>query len=1045
MVADKMVVKKLKLSSKVFGMKFISLLLLLPLTIWADPPASSAGPAFVEPTSAHQVWSDMTEAGVTEHDRRTYIKGTEAVAAEGAARDAGQYVMFGGEKEGSSALISRIMGPNKDYFKQWVEQLPEESRKKFLADFLGGMSSGRYRVREVKDAAGVVQNLDLTGIKGSHFAEMTDEALTEKFNLFLERAGDKSFSFVTPQTRMKIMNGTLPGLSSTSGLKKYAKDNYGYGYFKSLFGDPEKFIDAAHNTSTGWEINFIPQKSYGEFEHMITWFKTSLKNAGQLFEAPGHQWIVYPKTKAMLESGTESARVIDRVNEIHKNNQAYIVLKAIEGDAGIQYSNFKSVHDQAAWNDIMETEDLFGNRNMPHSTGRGVIRLENDRFQVDNANSLAVEFRAGTKNDTVRRNTQRFLISRYAAQEFDDIAPAGSWELNKTGSHSAEDIARKFSVTPEEAQKFLDNISTASVNKGYGYNPIRKINESYLVPLWNWQDAPYLSLAKKAEVKQLTEAFIKTVARLQSSNAASIQEAMKSWAHTSRLSTDIENYLRPKQRLAGASAAAQIDLPDNARVNVNDVDVGIEYTARFPTKTSAEFTHVPNQPGKMEWLRTSYEYSKEERRAVLQRAAQSLAREQNAGRATAVSLVSGGDGHGHGLDVAYEFKDSQDRKWRVEWDGIGRSYDTQGKMIPESLRGGHIEIVTPKFNPTEKEMAGVFKALERESLIPATRFGGGHVNVDLKPFEGNPKALARFLGTYYDSRNMMTLMFQHPGRGVGAEPNRASAALIEKLKTFDGTEDDLKKLLYNERFFNTRVGRKTKNNQLNMIAYFQDVIPEKFIHEDFDMKNDMWRRTFDVNPKIRKMEFRLFNAPRNAAESALQIKFVRAMMNKALNEDTPVFRGKYDVNINQLAANPETAIDEFERLMKELKLDPNEYRGFLTEGLALTKAHMNNPHALPNEQKLALHPEVQDWGRAAEPRAVAVGSEGRRWAGNDILPEARQWKQHQLEARLVAERARTSSPAIAGRVDKLTIVEGDSIVTGARCRSVSSVMDDLLL
>jgi hypothetical protein len=695
------------------------------------------------------------------------------------------------------------------------------------------------------------------------------------------------------------------------------------------------------------------------------------------------------------------------------------------------------------------TEAVEGEyQSQPHSTGRGVIRLENDRFQVDEANSLAVEFRAGTKNDNIRRNTQRFLISRYAAQEFDDIAPAGSWALNTYSGwgddhYTAEKIAERFGVSTEEAQKFLDHISTATVNKGYGYNPTRSINKSYLVPLWNWEGAPYLSAAKKAEVKQLTEAFIKTVARLPNSNASAIQEAMKSWAQTSRLSADIENYLRPKPHLTGASAAAQIDLPENARVNVNEVDFGIEYTARFPAKTSAEFTRIPNQPGKMEWLRTSYEYSKEERRAVLQRAAQSLAKEQNGGRFTAVTLAAGGDGHGHGLDVAYEFKDSKDRKWRVEWDGIGRSYDAQGNMIPESLRGGHIEIVTPKFNPTEREMTGVFRALERESLIPAPRFGGGHVNVDLKPFEGNPKALARFLGTYYDSRNMMTLMFQHPGRGVGAEPNRASASLIEKLKNFEGSEDDLKKLLYNEKFFNTRVGRKTKNNQLNMIAYFQDVIPEEFIHEDFDMKNDMWRRTFDVNPKIRKMEFRLFNAPRNAAESALQIKFVRAMMNKALNENSAVFRGNYDVNINSLAENPERAMAEFERLMTDLHLDPAEYRPFLTEGLALTKGHMNNPHTLTNEEKLALHPEVSDWGHAAEPRAVAIGSEGRHWAGNDVLPEARQWKQHQLEARRVAETARRA-PGIPGRVDKLTVTGGDSIVSGSRCRTAASVVEDLL-
>lgn len=1029
-----------------FSLKSTLLLLVLSSVAWGQeppeaPPAEGVraaaasprtGPAYVEPSSAHAVWSDMTEAGVNQHNRRTYVRNAAgATSTEGLAPDAGRYVMYGGEKEGSSALISRVMGPDKEFFKRWVDSLAPEAKKAFLVDLLSGVGTGRYRARDVKNAEGVAQVLDLEGLRGQNFAALDEAALAEKFNLFLERGGDKSFSFLTPATRMKIMNGNLPGLSSATGLKKYAKDNYGYSSFRALFGDAEKYIDAAHNTSVGWEMNFIPQRSYGEFEHMIDWFKVSLKNAGQLFEAPGHQWIVYPKTQAMMESPEEAARVIDRVNEIHKNNQAYIVLRAIEGDAGIQYSNYKDVHAQSA----------FGNNR--HSTGRGVIRLEDNRFQVDSADALAVEFRAGTKSDPVRRNTQRFLISRYAAQEFDDIVPASSWGLN-TGNRwsgfEAGEIARRFNVTPEEAQKFLNNISEGGTHRR---GAIREVNQTFLVPLWNWEDAPYLSRGKKKEVQQLTEAFIKTVARLERPNASAIGEAMKSWAKVSRLSSDIENYLRPKPRLANPeSAAARIALPDNARVNVNNVDVGIEYTARYPLKTSAEFTEIPGQKGKVEWLRTSYEYSKDERRQVLRRAAQAIAKEQNNNLFTKVELVAGGDGHGHGLDVAYEFRDAKDRKWRVEWDGIGRSYDTNGQMIPESLRGGHIEIVTPKFNPTEKEMAGVFRGLQRESLIPSPRFGGGHVNVDLAPFEGKPKALARFLGTYYDNRNMMTLMFQHPGRGVGAEPNRASPQLIERLKNFDGTEQELKELLYNERFFNTRVGRKTKNNQLNMIAYFQDVIPERFIHEDFDMKNDMWRRTFDVNPRIRKMEFRMFNAPRNAAESALQIKFVRAMMNQALNEDVPVFRGNYDVNINRLAQSPDSTITKFEDMMRQLHLDPAEYRPFLTEGLALTQAHINSPLALSNEEKLVLHPEVRDWG-TAERRTTVIGSEGRRWAGNDILPEARQWKQAQLVGRQAGERARRL-PAVEGRVSKLTVTGGDSIVSGSRCRTTAAVVEDLL-
>ncbi len=1028
-----------------FSLKYSFLLLLVTTLAWGQeppeaPPAegvraqAAAAPApvargnYVEPGSANEVWSDMTEAGVNQHNRRTYVRGAAgAPVAEGLAADAGTYVMYGGEKEGSSALISRVMGPKADAMKFWVEQLTPDNRKAFLVDFLTGFANGKYRVRDVKNAEGVIQAFDLNGLRGQNYAAMDDAALTEKFHLFVERGGDKSLSFITPGTRMKMMNGTLPGLTKATG----ALEVINFGYFEALFGDAEKYIDAAHGTSVGWEINFIPQRSYGEFEHMIDWFKVSLKNAGKLFEAPGHQWIVYPKTKAMMESPEVAARVVDKVNEVHKNNQAYIVLRAIEGDAGIQYSHHKSVHAQS----------VFGGNN--HSTGRGVIRLEDNRFRVDSADALAVEFRAGTKSDPVRRNTQRFLISRYAAQEFDDIAQASSWTLNHPvawGGYTAEEIVRRFHVTPEEAEKFLANISEGGVQRR---GATRALNQSFLVPLWNWGDAPYLSKAKKVELEGLTQAFIKTVARLQRPNANTIGEAMKSWAKVSRLSSDIENYLRPKPRLANPeSAAGRIALADNARVNINNVDVGIEYTARYPLKTSAEFTDIPGQKGKVEWLRTSYEYSKDERRQILRRAAQAIAKEQNNNLFTKVNLVAGGDGHGHGLDVAYEFRDSKDRKWRVEWDGIGRSYDTAGNMIPESLRGGHIEIVTPKYNPTEKEMAGVFRALERESLIPSPRFGGGHVNVDLAPFEGKPKALARFLGSYYDNRNMMTLMFQHPGRGVGAEPNRASPQLIERLKNFNGTEQELKELLYNERFFNTRVGRKTKNNQLNMIAYFQDAIPERFIHEDFDMKNDMWRRTFDVNPNIRKMEFRMFNAPRNAAESALQIKFVRAMMNQALNEDVPVFRGNYDVNIERLTAAPDRTITQFDTMMRELHLDPAEFRPFLTEGMALTQAHMNSPLALSNDEKLALHPEVRDWG-TAERRTTAIGSEGRRWAGNDILPEAREWKQAQLVGRQAGERARRI-PAVEGRVSKLTLTGGDSIVSGSRCRTAETVVADLL-
>ena len=49
-------------------------------------------------------------------------------------------------------------------------------------------------------------------------------------------------------------------------------------------------------TSKGWEIVFKPMPTYGDFE-ANSWFRNELKNMGKLFQAPGHQRIVFQTKK----------------------------------------------------------------------------------------------------------------------------------------------------------------------------------------------------------------------------------------------------------------------------------------------------------------------------------------------------------------------------------------------------------------------------------------------------------------------------------------------------------------------------------------------------------------------------------------------------------------------------------------------------------------------------------------------------------------------------------------------------------------------------
>ena len=144
----------------------------------------------------------------------------------------------------------------------------------------------------------------------------------------------------------------------------------------------------------------------------------------------------------------------------------------------------------------------------------------------------------------------------------------------------------------------------------------------------------------------------------------------------------------------------------------------------------------------------------------------------------------------------------------AEWDGVGRNYTAEGEVVQGSQRGGHIEIVTPKFNPTYEEMNAVYTAMEKEGVIPSLRAGGGHINIDLAPFKGKPRELARFLAIFHEHRGILSFMFQNINRSAAAEAVEISPRLKAELRDFRGTETQLKQLLYNERYFNQRLGRK---------------------------------------------------------------------------------------------------------------------------------------------------------------------------------------------------------------------------------------------
>lgn len=899
--------------------------------------------------SAYDVYAELQEAATTYNVKALFVDGQSMQGF-----DAG--VTWGAEKEASSSLITRIMGPPASLLSHAVSKLPDNQRQEFLSDFLTNYikDANGYRTYindqgtkidlavAVKDKDGQAKLIDLNQLKGIDYTSSELRVLDEKFASFLDMTDGRPLAFIKPSVRAKLFKGNLPGLTRDFFPKNY------YEYVPH-FGNAERYISDAHPTyiAKGWELGFVPQQSYGEFEAMVTWFRTELKNAGKLFQAPGHQRMVFLEHPRLPK---------DKLSETYRMIQALIVLDGIKGNTGIELANFKQVQTDSGLESLI--------------TARGVIRLEGNRW---GQNTHGIEFRAGTKDITTARFTQSVLAARVASNDFSGLASISDYTLYDGQNVGAERLQQRFGVSAEVAKSAISNLDSLFSSK------------SFVVPFWHWEDqnVPFLSRPKKELIKSMTIAFIEKVSELNEISADQrkkyVRALMRDWVKSTNLAEEVRTYLRPKLNFSLTENLLHFPVKEGAYIDVNKIDLGIEYSGRMPLRVGINATDDKLTDGKRAWLTTKYDLTDQERDGLIKKVATDLSKEL--GSNGEPSKVVGDGGHGHGLELSYEIRDPQNRKWVVEWDGIGRSYDPAGNVIENSQRAGSIELVTPKFVPNVNEMQAVFKAFELNNVMPRLLAGGGHINIDLAAFENNPRALARFISIFNEHRGVIALMFQHLNRLKSGEPIEISDNLSAALKDFRGSEQDLKQLLYNERYFNTRYGRKSRYVQFDLSAYFQDVIPEEFITEDFDIANPNvpWRRQFRVDPQIRKGEFRLFNAPRDAAESALQIRLVRAMLNKALNEDMPLSGKVQKVDHLAYLKNPTTAFSDLEKMTADLNLNINDYRPAVAEGLSETDLVVRSVFFENLDEKLRLHPKQSGWSQAVSPRQTPIASQGRYW------------------------------------------------------------------
>ncbi len=507
---------------------------------------------------------------------------------------------------------------------------------------------------------------------------------------------------------------------------------------------------------------------------------------------------------------------------------------------------------------------------------------------------------------SIREHALRFLSEKQLAvvEEFEQKLPQLRW--------SAHGLAHNHMRNKLLAPLFRWDLRIPSFAK---VDILRAAQERYAIQLFEVAKE-YLRKYEKVEHNV-------ALGELRSEMVGKLEQFQYQFARRVSLEEDFERYLIPRP----TGTLPTITVPYDGKINPNLIDLGIEYSFRFPDRPLS-------RDRANERLKSTAEMVKKYFEAI-----------DPIGTAPGLLEELDSTGHGHNLGIRYRYTRANGEIWRIEWDGINRSYTDDGV---KRSRSGHIEVPSPKKSPADpEEVRALYLAMRELGQVPRRGAGGAHVNIDLAPLvalgprQGARKA-ANLIAYFESNRDMIQFLWQHPFRVRAALAVEQTPELVAGLNSFSGEWNELGTLLYEQRYFNPYITRKPGYAQLNATALMSGAIPKAY-QKTIDIKDPAvkWFPAFGGKGKDR-LEFRLFDAPTDEYMAALQVKYVRALLNQALNAPGTV-KLKAHFTAAQVAAwknedgsvnGTQFAVDAIEHF-KELGLDPKEFRMLVLEAIRM--------------------------------------------------------------------------------------------------------------
>ena len=864
-------------------------------------------------------------------------------------------ISWNARQAGTSSLITRMMSPSAQTLRKLIDSLPPLEQASFLSDFFYHyLVTGKYRIDTKRDGTTVDLAFNVVDQSGQTLSidlgqfdkkETTPSLhhLRKQWEQWLAMTRGRPFSFLSRLARDKIFLGQIEGLGGLVNPKNNSIfDDYEKGQ-RPLFGTPEKYVEQLMNSKKGWDLRFKAQSSYARFHQMLTEIQSHNSLYRPSLGMPQWQKLIFEADSSLEKTLAETVRW----------SWALYVLDEMGKGRSVTGKTLEKLNAPAE--KLIPRESIGNNRRRYAVTFKFQTDTPMRGFLLEN---LAARIISGDWQNT---NDLDFRLNPSAALD----EALSQWPKWNSFSQRAQDQVRERLLAGRENHHFI--------------------------PFWNWEQAPFLSAQKKALLKEYTHSYLDKIAHIKARKTEKITEEVnqftRQWIENSNLADDIKTLLMPlpaQKNLDEVLHFRPFELAAKAKVDVNAIDLGLEYTGNFPLVDKFVLAHVP-WGGKLVWGKNFFSYKRDtlkhrDRRRVMQNVLKDILREFG-GDENAIFPTRGG--HGHNLGYGYTGRDAYGREWGVDWDGVLRDYSfLNRKALKKSVGRGHLELITPKFTPRGRELKAIYEIFKKHNLTTLQGLGQGHINVDLAAFEGHPRALARFLALFHEHQNILCFLFKNKML-QHRDKFKVANGLIEALKDFQGNENQLKELLYNHRYFNTIKGRKTRYTEINLIDYFQDVIPEEFISQDSDTRNPYlpWRRQFKVNPDSRRMELRFFQAPKTSFEAALHIRTVRAMLSAAFNQDFPLSGEVQEVNFRTYLNNPEQAPRDLRKLCMALKLNCRDYYLAMIE--AFNDTDLFYQFIYPHLSKYIKPPQYEtNWGNSLKrprPRDQALYSHNRVW------------------------------------------------------------------